>query len=47
MRGYKRRQRGKMGEIKILKDGNENKNKDNSCRDIRAYETAFVWNAKP
>jgi len=36
-----------MGEIKILKDGNENKNKDNSCRDFRAYETAFVWNAKP
>jgi len=30
-----------------MKDGNENKNKDNSCGDFSVYETAFVSNAKP
>jgi len=47
MGGYKRRQRGKIEEIKRPKNGNENRNKDNSCSDCGAYETAVVWDAKP
>ena len=47
MGGYKRRQRGRMEKIKRPEDGNENKNKDNSCCDLGAYETAVVWEVKP
>jgi hypothetical protein len=36
-----------MEDIKRLKDGNEDKNKNNSCSDCGAYETAVVWDAKP
>jgi hypothetical protein len=47
MGGYKRRQREKMEEVKRPKDGNENKNEDNSCSDCYVYETAVVWDTKP
>ena len=36
-----------MEKIKRPEDGNENKNKDNSCYDLGAYETAVVWEVKP